>query len=164
MDIIKHFEIYIAAQKATGVQVAIFGGVLLVSAILLHFSKLNPITQGLRNSLFVLSILLLVSGAGFILNQNKLHKTKIESYQASQLAFKTEEIERMKAVDKSVPRIILGLSVAIILVLLIMIFFINQPLWKGVAFGLIIYFLGLVITESISYLSVRNYLESLLDK
>ena len=62
MEVWKHFEINIAAQKATGMQFIIFGILLLIAAVLLHFSQLNPITQGLRNGFFVLSILLLVSG------------------------------------------------------------------------------------------------------
>ena len=37
MEIIKHFEIYIAAQKATGIQFVVFGVSLLVAAILIHF-------------------------------------------------------------------------------------------------------------------------------
>ena len=88
MEIIKHFEVYIAAQKATGIQFIVFGGLLLISVILLHFSQLNPITQGLRNGFFVISILLLVSGIGFILNQNTLMKTETETYQSNQLEFK----------------------------------------------------------------------------
>ena len=76
METLKHFEIYIAAQKATGMQFVVFGVLLLVVAILLHFTQLNPITQGLRNVFFVISILLIAIGVGFTLNQNKLLKTK----------------------------------------------------------------------------------------
>jgi hypothetical protein len=163
MEIIKHFEIYIAAQKATGIQFTVFGGLLLISAILLHFSQLNPITQGLRNGFFVISILLLGSGIGFIMSQNKLLETKMETYQSDQKAFKQQEVERMQQVNKSVPTIILSLSIILILVILALIFFIGQPLWKGVTFSVLIYFLGLLILESLSYLSVKNYLESLLN-
>jgi len=163
MEIIKHFEIYIAAQKTTGMQFAVFGASLLVAAILLHFSQLNPITQGLRNGFFVISILLLASGIGFIMNQNKLFETKMETYQSDQQAFKQQEVDRMQQVNKSVPTIILSLSIALILVILVAIFFISQPLWKGVIFSVLIYLLGLLILESISYLSVKHYLESLVN-
>ncbi len=160
---IKHFEIYIAAQKATGIQFTVFGALLLITAILLHFSQLNPITQGLRNGFFVISILLLGSGIGFIIGQNKLLKTKTEMYQSDQKAFEQQEVERMQQVNKSVPTIILSLSIILILVILASIFFISQPLWKGVTFSVLIYLFGLLILESISYLSVKNYYESLLN-
>lgn len=83
MEILKHFEVYITAQKVTGIQFTVFGALLLLTAILLHFNQLNPITQGLRNGFFVISILLMVSGVGFIMNQDKLLKTKTESFNSS---------------------------------------------------------------------------------
>ena len=163
MELIKHFEIYIAAQRATGMQVAFFGGVLLLAAILLHFSQLNPITQGLRNSFIVISILLLASGISFLANQRTLLKTNTEVYQSNKQVFKAQEITRMQKVNKSVPAIILGLSIALIILILAQIFFIHTPFWKGLSFGVLIYFLGLLITESISYLSVKSYLQALLN-
>jgi hypothetical protein len=163
METIKHFDVYIAAQKATGMQFAIFGGLLLTAAIILHFSQLNPITQGLRNGFFVISLLLFGSGIGFIMNQTKLMETKTETYKASSGEFKTQEIERMQEVNKSVPTIVKSLCAVLIIVLLVLIFVSIPPLWKGVIFSVLIYLLGLLILESISYLSVKNYLESLLN-
>lgn len=163
MEVLKHFEIYIAAQKATGMQFVIFGVLLLIAAILLHFSPLNAITQGLRNGFFVISILLLASGGGFMLNQDKLLKTKTEIFHTNKEAFKQQEIERMQGVHKSVPTIVKSLSVALILALLAFVFMSIQPLWKGVIFSVLIYLLGLLMLESISFLSVKNYLESLLN-
>ncbi|TNF41673.1 MAG: hypothetical protein EP311_06725 [Cytophagales bacterium] len=163
MELIKHFEVYIAAQKATGIQFVVFGSLLLIAAVFLHFSQINPITQGLRNGFFVISILLLVSGVGFIMNQSKLLETKIKTYQSNKQEFKQQEIERMEGVNNSVPTIVKGLSAALIVVLLIFIFISIQPLWKGVIFSVLIYLLGLLILESISYLSVKTYLESLLN-
>jgi hypothetical protein len=163
MEILKHFEIYIAAQKTTGMQFIVFGVLLLIVAILLHFSQLNPIIQGLRNGFFVISILLMASGIGFTLNQNKLLKTKAEIYQTDKLEFKQQEVERMQEVNKSVPRIIQGLSIALIALFLALIFFINPLFWRGVTFSVAIYLLGLLIIESLSYLSVKNYLASLLN-
>lgn len=163
MEIIKHFEIYIAAQKATGMHFVFFGASLFLAAILLYFNQLNPIAQGLRNCFFVISILLLVSGIGFIMNQNKLSETKKEIYQSDPVEFKKQEVDRMEQVNKSVPNIITGLCIALIILILVLMFFILQPLWKGVTFGVLIYLLGLLILESISQLSVKNYLESLLN-
>ncbi len=163
MELIKHFEIYIAAQRATGMQVAFFGAVLLLAAILLHFSQLNPITQGLRNSFIVISILLMASGIGFLANQKKLWTTNTEVYQSNKQVFKAQEITRMQKVNKSVPAIILGLSIALIILILAQVFLIHPPFWKGLTFGVLIYFLGLLITESISYLSVKSYLQALLN-
>jgi len=163
MEVLKHFEIYIAAQKATGMQFVIFGVLLFIAAILLHFSQLNPITQGLRNGFFVLSILLLASGVGFIMNQDKLLKTKTEIFHTNKEDFKQQEIKRMQGVNKSVPVIVKSLSVVLILVLLALVLVSILPLWKGVTFSVLIYLLGLLILESISYLSVKNYLEFLLN-
>lgn len=163
MELIKQFEIYIAAQKATGIQFLAYGGLILIATILIHFSQLNPITQGLRNGFAVISILLITSGVGFYMNQNKLLETKIEAYQLDKKEFKKQEIDRMQKVNKSVPTIILSLSVILILLILVSIFFISNPLWKGVIFSVLIYILGLLILESISYLSVKNYLQSLLN-
>lgn len=163
MEMIKHFEVYIAAQKATGMHFIVFGALLLATAVILHVNPLNPITQGLRNGFFVISILLLASGVGFIMNQNKLFETKTETYQSDKQEFKQEEIERMQAVNKSVPTIVKSLCVILILMLLALIFISIQPLWKGVIFSVLIYLLGLLILESISYLSVKTYLESLLN-
>lgn len=163
MEIIKHFETYIAAQKATGMQFVIFGCALLAIAILLHFSQLNPITQGLRNGFAVISILLIISGVGFYMNQNKLFEAKKEAYVLDKSDFKRQEIDRMQKVNKSVSNIILSLSVILILLILISVLLIKNPLWKGVVFSVLIYILGLLILESISYLSVKNYLQSLLN-
>lgn len=161
MEIIKHFEVYISAQKATGMQFIVFGILLMVAAILLHFNQLNPITQGMRNGFLFISILLMASGTGFIMNQKKLFETKTETYQTNQVAFEKQEIERMQDVNKSVPRIVVGLSIVLVIVILAMALFVSQPFWKGVGFSILIYLLGLLILESISYLSVKQYLESL---
>jgi len=163
LEIINHFENYIAAQKATGIQFVFFGASLLLAAILLHFSQINPITQGLRNGFLVISILLLVSGIGFIISQNKLFQTKTEIYQSNELQFKQQEVYRMQQVNKSVPNIIVGLGIAIIVLTVAVTFFIHPLFWKGVSFSVLIYFLGLLILESVSFLSVKNYLESLLN-
>lgn len=163
MDMIKHFEVYIAAQKATGMQFAVFGVLLLLAAVLLNFSQLHPITQGLRNGFFVISILLLASGIGFSMNQHKLLKTKTEAYQTNQEAFKQQETERMQGVAKSVPTIVKSLAAVLILLLLALIFINIQPLWKGVVFSILIYLLGLLILEAISHLSVKTYLKALLN-
>jgi hypothetical protein len=162
MEIIKHFEVYIDAQKLTGIQFIVFGLLILTISILLHFSQLNPIIQGLKNGFFVLSFLLMLSGIGFYINQTKLFNTKNEVYQFNPEEFKKQEVNRMEQVNKSVPNIILFLG-ATILLLLIIVLFIYNPLWKGVLFSLLIYLLGLLIIESISYLSVKNYLQSLLN-
>lgn len=163
MEILKHFEIYITAQKATGIQFTVFGALLLLTAILLHFNQLNPITQGLRNGFFIISILLMVSGVGFIMNQDKLLKTKTESFNTNAEDFKLQEIERMQEVNKNVPTIVKSLCVLIVILLLAIIFFSIPPFWKGVISSVLIYLLGLLILESISYLSAKNYLESLIN-
>lgn len=163
MEILKHFEIYIAAQKATGVQFVIFGALLLLAAFLLHVSQLNPITHGLRNGFFVISVLLIASGVGFSINQNKLAKTKTEAYQKDKNHFKQEEVDRMQQVNNSVSKIIFSLSIALLLLLLALLFFIHSPFWKGVSFSVALYLLGLLILESISFLSVKTYFESLLN-
>lgn len=161
MELLKHFELYIAAQKATGMHFLVFGLLVLVTAIALHFSQLNPITQGMRNGFFTVSVLLIVSGAGFILNQNKLLQSKSESYQTDPISFKKQELERMQGVDKSIPKILFGLSMVLVVLILVTTFFVHQPFWKGVNYSLLIYLLGLLILESISRLSVKQYLESL---
>lgn len=161
MDNIKSFEIYISAQKATGMQIVIFGAVLLFAAILLHYNQLNGITQGLRNGFAVLCVLLLISGVGFISNQQKLSKTKTELHQTNPEEFKNQEVLRMQDVNKSVPKIILGVSSAIILITLIFMFFVTALLWQGITLSVLIYLLGLLLVESISYISVKNYLEAL---
>ena len=111
----------------------------------------------------MISILLVISGIGFIMNQNKLLETKTETYQSNELEFKQQEIERMKGVNKSVPTIVKSLCIALILMLLALILISIQPLWEGVTFSVLTYLLGLLILESISYISVKNYLESLLN-
>lgn len=161
MEIIRHFEVYISAQKATGMHFVIFGGALLLAAIIFHFSQLNPIAQGMRNGFFVISVLLLASGIGFIVNQNKLLQTKTETYQSNELEFRQQEVDRMQQVHKSVPNIITGLGIAIAVLTLAVTFFIHQPFWKGVCFSVLIYFFGLFILESVSFLSVKIYLASL---
>lgn len=160
---IKHLEVYIAAQKATGMHFVVFGALLLVTAIILHFNPLNPIIQGLRNGFIVISLLLVVSGAGFNINQSILFESNFKTYQLDKEAFIQQEIERMKGVNKSVPIIVRSLCVALIVVLLSLIFIGIEPLWKGVIFSVLIYLLGLLILESISYLSVETYFESLLN-
>jgi hypothetical protein len=163
MEILKHLEIYITAQKATGMQFVIFGAVLLIAATLLQLSHLNAITQGLRNGFFVISILLIASGVGFSINQANLLKTKKEAYQKDKDHFKQEEMDRMQQVNKNVPKILISLSIALILLLLALAFLIHAPFWKGVALSVAVYLLGLIIIESISFLSVKNYLETLLN-
>lgn len=164
MDYLKSFEIYISAQKATGVQILAFGVVLLLAAILLHFNHLNGITQGLRNGFAVICILLIGSSVGFMLNQQKLYKTKSELHQSDQKEFKNQEVHRMQAVNKSVPKIILAVSAVVILFILIFMFHVKDVFWQGVILSILVYLLGLLILESISYISVKNYLELLLNE
>jgi phosphatidylglycerophosphate synthase len=89
-------------------------------------------------------------------------KAQKETYYSNQLEFEKQELVRMQKVNKNVPNIIIGLSVLIILILLVFMFFIKSSLWQGVTFSILIYLLGLLIFESISYISVKNYLQSLL--
>lgn len=163
MDYLKSFEIYISAQKTTGVQILGFGVVLLLAAIILHFNHLNGITQGLRNGFAFICILLIGSGVGFMVNQQKLYKTKSELHQTDPTQFVIQETQRMQAVNKSIPKIILGVSSVIILLMIIFMFVVKDSFWQGVLLSVLLYLLGLLIFESISYISVKNYLEILLN-
>lgn len=160
----EYFDIYINAQKATGMQFVIFGILLFSAAVLLHFSQMNPITHGIRNGFIVISILLVSSGLVFIKNQDSLLKKNTSQYLSNPSEFEKQEVSRMQDVNKSVPKITISLSIVIIVLLLTSIFLEPGGFWQGVIFSILIYLLGLLILESISFLSVKNYLQALLNK
>ena len=160
MELIDHLETYINAQKGVGFNAFVFSAGMIMAAILLHIYGTSQLAIGLRNGTFIIGILLIIMGVGLRISQENILKEKRALYQQDQVQFKQEEIKRMTKVKGNYPTgqaVMVGL-VAISLIAFLMI---KSSFWQGVSLSFAVFFVGNVILEAFSYLSIVSYFQSL---
>ena len=160
MELINHLEIYINAQKGVGFNAFVFSSGMIIVAILLHIYGASQLATGLRNGTFIIGIILVLMGVSLRISQERILEEKKVLYQKDTLEFKQTEIERMTKVKSNYPK---GQTIMASLVALSLVAFllIKNQVWQGISLSLTIFFIGNIIIEAFSYLSIIAYFQEL---
>lgn len=157
---IEQLEIYINAQKTIANYMLAFGLIMLLLAVLIHFSDSNTLFYGLKIGLVILGLFSSIGGYGYKITEEKLLKSQTLLYQENPDEFNQKEKERMAKVVKNFP-LTQMIFVAIIVVSLITNLFLNKAFVNGILFSLVIFLVGNMIIESVSKKSIDIYYEIL---
>jgi hypothetical protein len=160
---LEQLEIYINAQKTIANYMLAMGFIMLLFAVVIHFSGLNAVLIGLKIGLIIFGLFSSVSGIGYKMTEEKLLKNQTLLYKESSATFHPKEKERMAKVVNNHPKIQIVLVILIIVSLLINLF-IDKALVKGILFSLVIFSVGNLIIESVSKKSIDTYFEQLLSE
>lgn len=162
MELLAHLETYINAQKSVGTQFILIGVLLLAMAVWPHFSDVNPLTSGLKTGSLICGLLILIGGFGYRYTETTLLKKQTELFQRNQTEFMQVETERMAKVKKDYPvyQIVFG---GFIILSLLLIWFVKNTYWHGIAFAILILMVGVMIVEAFSQRSINLYYESLIN-
>ncbi|MCR9014439.1 hypothetical protein [Aquiflexum gelatinilyticum] len=157
---LEQLEIYISAQKTIGNYMLALGLIMVLVAILMHFSTTDSLFYGLKIGLLVFGFFSLIGGYSYKLTEDKLLKSQTSIYQANANKFNQVEKERMQKVVKNFPVIQFVFAVLIIAALVTNLLF-DKPFLNGILFALVVFLVGNMIIESISKQSISAYFEQL---
>lgn len=161
MKIIEAFEAYIAAQKALSNQFLILCGVLILIAIITHFAfPTTTMTIWLKRSLVVCGLFIALGGFSYGNFNNKVSDSGHAHYHQNSVEFAQAEQVRMEKVVKQFPYYQITFALFIVASLLVVLF-VPSPQAKGVAFAVILLFVGCMIVEQVSHTSIVEYADSL---
>lgn len=157
---LEQLEIYINAQKTIANYMLAFGVIMILLAIMIHFSNADALLFGLKIGLVIFGLFSSIGGYGYKMTEEKLLKSQTLLYRENTEEFHQKEKERMEKVVKNFPFIQM-IFVAIIIISLVINLFINKPLINGFLFSLVIFMVGNLIIESVSKKSINTYFEKL---
>ena len=160
MELINQLEIYINAQKAVGFNAFVFSSAMIIAALLLYIYGASSLATGLRNGTFIIGLVLILMGIGLRISQENILKEKKLLYQKDPVEFKQLEIERMTKVKNNYPKgqmVMTGLVVLSLVAFLL----IKSGVWQGICLSFTIFFVGNIIIEAFSYLSIFAYFQIL---
>ncbi len=157
---LEHLEVYINAQKTIANYMIGFGVIMVVLAIVFHFSGANTLFDGLKIGLLVVGFLSLGSGYAYRITEIKLLEQQTELYEESPTKFHLVEKARMDKVVKSFPLYQI-VFIAVITICLIVTFFLENNFINGILFSVVIFLLGNMIVEKVSKASIFEYQQHL---
>ncbi len=155
-----YFETYITAQKAVGLHFILLGVGLLVVAIIAQIMGSTTLANGLKTGALVCGLMMIISGIGYRMTETKLLEKQTQLFQKEAANFQQVEIERMAKVIKDYP-IYQMVSIALIIAALLLIYFTKNPYWQGIAYAVIIMFVGFMMIEAFSQYSIKAYFQAL---
>lgn len=157
---IEQLEIYINAQKTIANYMLAFGLIMLLMAVLIHFSASSTLFSGLKIGLVIFGLFSSIGGYGYKMTEEKLLKSQTLLYQENPVEFNQIEKKRMAKVVKNFPVTQMAF-VAIIAISLIINLFLNKSFVNGLLFSLVIFLVGNMIIESVSRKSIFIYFEKI---
>jgi hypothetical protein len=157
---LEQFEIYISAQKTIANYMLAFGLIMVLVAILIHFTAINSLFYGLKIGLLVFGLFSLVGGFSYKLTEEKLLKNQKAIYQANTDEFHQVEKARMQKVVKNFS-VIQFVFVGLIVTALIINLWLDKPFVNGILFAFVVFLIGNLIIESISKQSIFTYFEQI---
>jgi len=160
--ILNQLEIYITAQKTIANYFMLLGVLLIILAVLFYFVGTNSLFNGLKIGFLILGFISIVSGYAYRITEEKLLKKQIVLYHNYSSQFHRIERIRMEKVVKNFP-VYQMVSIGIIIISLIVIFFDKNNFLHGILFSVIIYFLGNMIIEKVSKPYIDKYYEQVLN-
>ena len=162
MKELSYFEADIKAQKGVGNEFIAIGIVLLVVAIICHFYGESSLTNGLKIGGIVCGLLILAGGIAYKNTEIKLLTTQTELFETNPSEFKTIETERMSKVVKDYPIYQVVFAAFIVLGILVVLL-VKNPFWHGIAFAVMLLFVGVMISEAFSHRSIKTYNQYLIE-
>ena len=81
-------------------------------------------------------------------------------YQQDEIVFKQAEIERMTIVENNYAKAQMDMA-GLVVISLVAFLLIKSPIWQGVSLSFTVFFVGNVIMEDFSYLSIAAYFQYL---
>lgn len=157
---IEPFEVYINAQKTIANYMLAFGLIMLLLAVLIHFSASNTLFFGFKTGLLLFGLFSSIGGYAYKITEEKLLNDQRLLYQENPTEFHQKEKERMAKVVKNFPFIQM-VFVTLILISLVINLLVDKALVNGILFSLVIFFVGNLIIESVSKKSIDTYFEKL---
>lgn len=160
MDLLENLQTYIAAQKQVGFNAFVFSAGMIISSVLLHLYGTSPLANGLRNGTFIIGVILIAMGVGLRISQEHIWREKKALFEQDKVEFKQVEKERMTKVKNNYPKgqaIMAGL----IAISLIAFLLIKSPVGQGISLSFTVFFVGNIIIEAFSYLSIVSYFQTL---
>ena len=160
MEVFQQFETYIAAQKNVAIQFIVVGVVLVLLSGLLHFLGKAELSNGLKIGALICGSFILIGGIAYYNTEDKLLKSQALVHQEDALKFEQVELERMEKVAKDYPvyQIVFG---SFIILSILIVWFVKNPYWHGVAFSVIMLFAAVMMVEAYSQRSIQAYLDLL---
>jgi hypothetical protein len=157
---LEQLDIYISAQKTIANYMLAFGLIMVLGAILIHFTATYSLLYGLKIGLLLFGLFSLIAGYSYKLTEDKLLKTQTAIYQANADEFNKNENERMQKVVKNFP-VIQFVFVVLIIAALVVNLLLDKPFVNGILFALVVFLVGNMIIESISKQSISTYFEQI---
>lgn len=157
---LEKLETYINAQKAIANYMLAFGFIMILLAVLIHFSDSISLLFGLKIGCLIFGLFSALSGYGYRLTEIKLHKKQTDLYHENPSDFHRVEKERMQKVVKNHPRIQILLVVISSIALLIALISKNTFV-SGLLYSLVILSIGNLFIERVSKTSIDTYHEQL---
>ena len=160
MELMQQLEIYTMAQKSVGTQFMLIGFGLLGIATLSYFMGESALSNGLKTGALVCGLVMLVGGFGYRNFSVKTQDVQMELLQKNEVEYQQVETERMAKVVKDYPmyQIVFG---AFIIIALLVIWFVKNPYWHGVAFAVMIQAAAVMLSEAFSHQSIKAYFDYL---
>ena len=162
MELLQDLQAYITAQKAVANEFILLGIGLILIAGICQFIDESQLSNGLKIGALICGILILAGGFGYRYTETTLLKKQTELFHKDQTEFRQVETERMAKVKKDYPNYQLVFGGFIILSLLV-IWFIKNPFWHGIAFSVIILHVVVMIIEAYSQRSINLYYQNLVN-
>ncbi len=157
---LSYLETYITAQKAVGLHFILLGIGLLVVAIVSQIMGSTALANGIKTGALVCGLMMIVSGIGYRMTETKLLENQTQLFQKDAANFQQVETERMAKVIKDYP-LYQMVSIALIIAALVLIFFTKNPYWQGIAYAVIMMFVGFMMIEDFSHYSIKAYFQAL---
>ena len=133
---------------------------LIIAGIVLFFVPTSQLVSGLRCGALFAGGLIIIAGFSYLNFCERIHDEAIDLFEKSKTEFVKTENKRMEKVKKMFP-LYQMIYALFIIATLVVILFVNAPLWKGVSFAVTIFFLGIMIIEGFSYKSIKTYTKEL---
>ena len=95
-----------------------------------------------------------------VLELTKILKKKKSLFEQNKVEFKQVEIERMTKVKNNYPKA-QAFMAGLVVISLIAFLLIKSPVWQGISLSFAVFFVGNIIMEAFSYLSIVSYFQSL---
>ncbi len=157
---LEDLEVYINSQKIIASYMLAFGFIMLLLAILIHFSGSNTLLLGLKIGLLIFGLISVVGGYGYKKTVEKLLRSQTLLHKENEIKYKEKEKERMAKVIKNFP-LVQMVFVVIILIALVINILLNKYFVNGLLFSLVFFLVGNLIIESVSKKSIVIYFEKL---
>lgn len=158
MDFLDHLTQYHRGERLGSIGIGIGGLVFLLLALVIwRTATPGTIARGMLLPIAVLGVLGIVLGSFFLGRNNERLDRYPKEYAADGRAFMAEEGERIAAVHRTWPTVLIAWTVLVVAGLCLA--FLGSPTWKGVGLGLLLIGTAGHVADGLARERSRTYLE-----